>query len=165
MNKPRGFTLLELLVVVAVIAVLAGLAVLAFRGASERANDADRVSTLQRTVIAFADAYSKGAALCSVDGAQPCAVGTPLSECRIYKTACTGDSSEDVTRSYIDMREVRDPLWSAPCTADRRLDCDFAMVEYTSLADYEIGFSTEGGKVEGLSLGRSHAITQNGELK
>ena len=48
--KSRGFTIVELLIVIVVIAILATITVLAFNGIQQRARDASRLSDVQSTV-------------------------------------------------------------------------------------------------------------------
>lgn len=56
-KKPRGFTIVELLIVIVVIAVLAAIAVVAYNGIQARANDARRASDL-RQVVKLIEAYN-----------------------------------------------------------------------------------------------------------
>lgn len=165
MKNVKGFTVIEFLVVLAIIAILAMLAVFAFGRASEKVNDTQRLADLELTVNAFAAAYGAGAVLCSADGSTTCGVGVPLSACRIYATTCSGDERDDMTDAYLDLAALNDPLWSEPCTAERRTDCNYAFLEFGSLAEYVIGFSTQSGSISGLPSGRSHSVTQNGEIR
>jgi len=51
-NKRRGFTIVELLIVIVVIATLAAITIVAYSGIQQRARDARRVSDLSNIVQA-----------------------------------------------------------------------------------------------------------------
>ena len=165
MRKTRGFTVIELVVVFAIVGFLAIMAIVAFNRASQRANDAERVTAIRQAVVSFANAYQDGAVLCSEDGKTACGIGTSLHTCRIYASECSGDERDDVTERYVDLKSFADPLWIEPCQEGSRSECDFAMLRFQNLTDYELGFSTEGSTVQGLVFGQSHSVTQNGEWK
>jgi len=61
--KEKGFTIVELLIVIVVIAILAAISIVAYNGIQERANS--------NTVISRAQAYIKGLRLMEVDAGRP----------------------------------------------------------------------------------------------
>lgn len=61
--KPRGFTIVELLIVIVIIAILAAITVVAFRGIQERANST--------AIISQAKAYIKGLTLWEAELGRP----------------------------------------------------------------------------------------------
>lgn len=68
--RSRGFTLVELLIVIVVIAILAAISVVAYNGIQERGRDAQRISDIQSIV--------KGLELYKIqNGDYPVAVGAP----------------------------------------------------------------------------------------
>jgi prepilin peptidase-dependent len=56
-NKVKGFTLVELLIVIVVIAILAAISIVAYNGVTQKARDDERVATA-RNLINAAAAYN-----------------------------------------------------------------------------------------------------------
>ncbi|MCR4278601.1 MAG: type II secretion system GspH family protein [bacterium] len=165
MRKTRGFTVIELAVVFFIVGFLSILAMVSFHRASQQANDAKRMTSVQQALVSFADAYQSGAVLCSEDGSTSCGVGKALHTCRIYASTCSGDERDDVTTTYFDLTTFFDPVWGEPCREGAQINCDFSMLRFQNLTDFELGFSTEGKAVKGLTSGQAHSVSQNGEWK
>ena len=53
-NKTKGFTLVELLIVIVVIAILAAISIVAYNGVTQKARDDERVATARNLVNAAA---------------------------------------------------------------------------------------------------------------
>lgn len=58
-NKSKGFTLVELLIVIVVIAILAAISIVAYNGVTQKARDDERVATARNIVNAAASYNSE----------------------------------------------------------------------------------------------------------
>ena len=67
--RPRGFTLIELMVVIAIIGILSSIIVAGLNGAREGARDAERISDINNIALALALYYSD-------NGYYPCTIYT-----------------------------------------------------------------------------------------
>jgi len=109
MRSPRGFSLIELLIVVAVILIIAAIAVPSFLRSRLRANEASAVASLRvinTAAVTYAMTYSANgfpALLTNLGGATPCTASS-VSACLIddnlaqgmksgYSFVWTGDGS------------------------------------------------------------------------
>lgn len=162
MSKQKGFTLIELLVVIAIIGLLATLAVVSFGSARQKTSDAKRVADVSGVIKALAAASQQGAALCNAAGNAPCAAGSVIRSCTLYKASCTGVVSDNVTSNYLNLGNVGDPQNTAACGAEPYANCDYTFTSVTDITDFTIGFVTQGSAVQGLSAGVSHNANQNG---
>lgn len=59
LNKQKGFTLVELLIVIVVIAILAAISIVAYNGVTNKARDDERVATARELVNAAASYNSE----------------------------------------------------------------------------------------------------------
>jgi prepilin-type N-terminal cleavage/methylation domain-containing protein len=159
MSKNKGFTLVELLVVIAIIGLLATLAVVSFGNARQKANDAKRVADVRSVVSVFAAAAQDNAVLCKADGSALCPGGSRISECALFDGSCAG---ANITASYINLGNVRDPQFSAACGGSPYSECDYTFTVAPSIDSYNIGFVTQGLTVQGLAAGTSHNANQSG---
>lgn len=111
--KSRGFTLVELLVVIAVIGVILGLAVPNFFAARERARDAQRKSDLSQIQKAFelykgdqaVEQYPAGAVYSGIN----CGQTWPASG-NVYMKKFPCDPSNPTTTKYVYQRNATDSL-------------------------------------------------------
>jgi len=99
MRKQRGFSLIELLIVVSVILIISAMAVPNFLRSRLRANEASAVASL-RTINTAAITYSITypdmgfpAQLTTMGGANPCATATSAQACLIDDTLAQGTKS------------------------------------------------------------------------
>lgn len=164
MRRLKGFTLIELFVVMA----LGGLAIVAainiLNATAVRTNDARRTADIQNTVVALAAAAKDRAVLCDAQSAEPCAAGSLLHECAIYRTSCTGKIEDQVTAQYLDLAAIKDPLYSQPCRAGSVENCAYTFLEAQSISEFVLAFTTQSGSATGLSFGRTHRANQRGFL-
>ena len=85
--KPKGFTLVELLVVISIIAVLSSLAYVNFKGATDKGRDAHRKADLKAISSALLSYYQDKDVYPPPAGNSGSCGGTPLS--------CTSDTGDD----------------------------------------------------------------------
>lgn len=93
--KPKGFTLVELLVVMSIIGVLASLAVGSFRNAQTRGRDATRKSDLKQIAHSLELFYADY-------GRYPSATGTMIAGCPFDPTLQTGTACSWGSGSFSD---------------------------------------------------------------
>lgn len=92
MKKDRGFTLVELMIVIVVIAILAAISIVAFAGIQQRSRDASRLSDVEgiqkslTTYVGDDDTTSGGG-----NGTWPAATDV-AAKLKAYKVASIGDT-------------------------------------------------------------------------
>ena len=98
MRRPRGFSLIELLIVVAVILIIAAIAVPSFMRSRIRANETSAVASLRvinTAAVAYSITYSANgfpALLTNLGGATPC-VASSVTACLIDDNLAQGVKS------------------------------------------------------------------------
>jgi len=162
MFTKKGFTLIELFVTLAVIGLLLVMAGTAFKLASHKNNDARRVTDVSNIIISFSAAAEDGAVLCNASGSDFCSAGSLVHECAIYQKTCSGAAEEDVANEYINLQNVKDPVYLGACEQEFYSECGYTFVELTDISEFTIGFSTQGDSIQGLGLGHSHSANQDG---
>lgn len=102
MRKQKGFTLVELLVVVAIIGLLSTLAVVSLNGIRERARDTKRLSDLDAIRNAFELVKTEKG---DYKPDNSCFAGRKISE-------CVGGALETFLPT---IKNIADPLWTTYC--------------------------------------------------
>ncbi len=165
MRRLNGFTLIELFVVMAMGGLAIAAAIWILNATVARTNDARRVADVQNMVVALAAAAKDRAVLCDAAGAAPCAPGSLLHECTIYRTSCNGKSDDQVTAQYLDMSTIKDPMYDKPCRAGSVENCAYTFLEVENISKFVLGFTTQGSAVQGLSFGHTHRAEQKGFVR
>lgn len=160
----EGFTSIELLVAAAIGGLMIFFAVWTLEAMVVRANDARRTADIQSMVMVLAAAAKEHAALCNAKGSAPCEPGSLLHECTIYRVSCTGAPEDDVTKQYLDLSAIQDPVYRKPCQVKLAENCAYTFLEVKSISDFILGFATQGSGVSGLGWGHSHRANQQGFL-
>jgi len=99
MRKQRGFSLIELLIVVSVILIISAMAIPNFLRSRLRANEASAVASLRMintAAITYSITYTDmgfPAQLTNLGGANPCATATSAQACLIDDTLAQGTKS------------------------------------------------------------------------
>ncbi len=105
LRKQKGFSLIELLIVVAVILIISAMAVPNFLRSRLRANEASAVASLRMintAAITYSITYPDmgfPAQLTTMGGANPCATATSAQACLIDDTLAQGTKSGPATFS------------------------------------------------------------------
>ena len=140
MRKIKGFTLVELLVVIAIIALLAALAVVSLSNLHEKGRDAVRKSNMDDDVLVAMQliqnkygSYSEGLG---------CEEGSVINSC------LGGTLQEFIPK----VRELKDPIGDVSCLNDCSAPCNFAFKTLND-EDYEILFFLEAGVEEYAEAG------------
>lgn len=108
MKRQKGFTLVELLVVVAIIGLLSTLAVVSLNGIRERARDTKRISDI--------DAIQKSMELVKSEYGGYDQAGCPIG----LVSACIGGKLETYLPA---IKNINDPLWGAGATCLTEAAC------------------------------------------
>ena len=93
--RARGFTIVELLIVIVVIAILAAITIVAYNGIQGRARDSQRVSDL-KTIVKALEIYKTN------NGTYPNAV--PTANASGWEVSTTGTTAAPVTASRRELR-------------------------------------------------------------
>jgi len=113
-NKEKGFTLVELMIVVVIIGILASLAVPRFMQASSKAKQHEcqqllkQIYTMQRTYFQEYNTY-----LACTDDNDFETIGVDIPPTAHYEFSVTAGSSGDITSSF-----YADALWDGPALDD-----------------------------------------------
>lgn len=151
LNK-KGFTLVELLVVIGIIGVLATISVASLNSAQQRARDTKRIATLKgmATMIEGEDAGSPGTAIMCGNAACGALVD-------VATVTAPSTLADDAFKKAID---PKDP--DAVCTAETKEPCKFVIGKNDGgiaplTSDYQICFYLEAGGA-GLQRGVNSII-------
>ena len=154
MRKQKGFTLVELLVVVAIIGLLSTLAVVSLNGIRERARDTKRINDVGAVQKALELVKSEKGSY-KPSGDNSCFAGKRVS-------ACTGGNLETYLPS---IKNVLDPLSSTDCTLEATCKATTTGCDYSfgGLADnvYMLYFYLEKG-VSNYSAPGCYKATEKG---
>ena len=152
MKRQKGFTLVELLVVVAIIGLLSTMAVVSLNGIRERARDTKRISDI--------DAIQKSMELVKSEfggyDKSGCTDGTLMS-------MCTGGN----LATYLPaIKNINDPLWTTLCTSDVvcKAGCNYTLRNIADKDTYTILFNLEKGVANYTEPG-CYILTEKGISK
>jgi prepilin-type N-terminal cleavage/methylation domain-containing protein len=163
MRTQKGFTIIELLVVVGIIGLLASLAVVSFGSAQARARDGKRSADMRAVVSAFtAAAAAEGPAASLCNGTNAIAADVALDALLIKNGSCAAGT--DVTTQYIGLSRVLDPQagTGALCAGNPSGPCRYTVRSGSTLTNFTIGFGTESATVPNLAAGNAHTARPTG---
>jgi prepilin-type N-terminal cleavage/methylation domain-containing protein len=137
--KRRGFTIIELLIVVAIIGLLALMAMLSLSNARQKARDSKRLSDMGAVISVLGSAQGEGITLTGCTGASVSSLDT----CALNGTA------KDVKLDFSTVKDPKNPDGTVPggCTPSAStpyLICGPLSGGNPSVSDYRVGFYIEG---------------------
>jgi type IV pilus assembly protein PilA len=106
MKRQKGFSLIELLIVVAIILIIAAIAIPNFIRSRMAANEASGVSSLRSintAEVSYFTAYPNqgfSPTLVSLGGAAPCAIATPASACLVDDLLANASTAATAKSGY-----------------------------------------------------------------
>ncbi|HLD31003.1 MAG TPA: prepilin-type N-terminal cleavage/methylation domain-containing protein [Patescibacteria group bacterium] len=143
LKNKKGFTLIEILVVVAIVGLLAVLAVVALNSARKNARDIERVGSMKQVQVEMERVFSENNSYelsgCTTSGVAVSSCTTPLS-------------------NYLPgIASIKDPVASKTCLVENgvcvdKVPCDYTVAVDPNNSDYKFCFYTE-GEVGNLTQG------------
>ena len=159
MQNKKGFTLVELLVVVGIIGILASIGVASLNSARQKARDAKRISDVKQMAVIL-EAEEGGTPNQAMVGCTAAFAKTSL---------CTGPGDE-VKNNYVNLKDPSAKSTDAACdtgTVGTSKVCNYSLANKkgdgpATTADYQLCFDLESGTA-GLTKG-PNSITSGGLL-
>lgn len=145
----RGFTLIEVLVVISIIGVLSTIITVAVRQAKAAANDARRMADLNALQRAIELGYFDTRDYTAVLGSGCTAAGSRVRDC-----------NGTLTTHLPAIRDLRDITGKSQGCTTITQSCDYSVVQAPAPNNYRVGFWLEGG-LAGLTEG-AHYLNQDG---
>lgn len=126
LNTKRGFTIVELLIVIVVIAILAAISIVAYNGIQTRAENTKTVQGVTQYVRAI-KAYSASYGSYPVEAAYPCfgPVGTTCARASGDGSGCPeagGDGGSSTTTNFD--TEIKKVLTTLPSVSSQIVNCN-----------------------------------------